>query len=102
MPNNNNIMVFTDFCPERSKVHNSFEFRDILKQHDGRYHSDEKIWSVPNNQIEIIKEKQFIKLEAISRQKRNKWQKCLDHFNLKFAKKGTGEYEDVLKMYKSL
>jgi hypothetical protein len=83
-------------------VKGSYEFKDLIKKHGGKWDNNSKIWIIPNQSIENFKNEAYITKEYTDRAKRMNWQKALDKFDLKFVSKGTKDYEKVFDFYKSI
>jgi len=78
----------------------SYPYNEILRKHGGKFNPVEKIWDIP-----LLNKKKFLDdrrlVDQQLRQKSEKiWQEsCLD-CGVKFCKKGSDEYLQVLELFK--
>lgn len=77
----------------------SYELKDVIKKHGGKWDPNNKVWIIPSSSVENFKHEAYITKEFNEREKRMRWQKALDKFDLKFVSKGTKDYEKVFEFY---
>ena len=80
----------------------SYKFINIIKQFDGKFDPETKKWSIPlkhkfNFNSMIEKEKQKDKERG-----QLNWEKACQSVGVKFCKKGSDEYYEVLTVFKEL
>lgn len=80
----------------------SYPYLEILKKYESKFDKESKTWSVPlkykvkfNNDIVNFKVKE-------SEKKQEKWKEACEAVGVKFASKGTEDYDEVLKVFKEL
>lgn len=80
----------------------SFPYNDILKKFDGKFDKITKQWTLPlKNKALFYSGVQTIK-SAQAEKSRIIWGRACEAVGVKFATKGTQEYDDVMKVFKEL
>ena len=81
----------------------SFEHKDTLKFYKCKWDNDAKNWYVPEDADTKMISKLIKKINEVATQKTNeKWAQACADCDVKFAKKGTDDYEKVLQKFKEL
>lgn len=80
----------------------SFPYNTILKEFDGKFNPETKEWTLPlKHKARFLSAKQTV--DNTIREKANlAWAKACESVGVKFAKKGTSEYDEVLTVFKQL
>ena len=80
----------------------SYPYLEIIKKYEGKFDKETKTWSLPlkhkskfNNDIVNFKVKE-------TEHKQEKWIEACRLVGVKFASKGTEDYDEVLKVFKEL
>lgn len=81
----------------------SYEHRDTFKFHGCKWDKETNSWFVPETADREIVKKVVEKINEIEREKTTeKWIEACKECNVRFANKGTPQYEQVLKRFKEL
>jgi hypothetical protein len=81
----------------------SFDHKDTLKFYRCKWDNDAKNWFVPDDADVKMISKLIKKINEVATQKTNeKWASACASCDVKFAKKGTEDYERVLAKFKEL
>jgi lipid A disaccharide synthetase len=81
----------------------SFEHKDTFKFYKCKWDNDAKNWFVPEDADVKMISKLIKKINEVATQKTNdKWASACASCDVKFAKKGTEDYEIVLAKFKEL
>jgi hypothetical protein len=81
----------------------SFEHKDTFKFYKCKWDNDAKNWFVPDDADIKMISKLIKKINEVATQKTNeKWASACASCDVKFAKKGTEDYERVLAKFKEL
>jgi hypothetical protein len=80
----------------------SYPYNTILKQFEGKFNPETKTWSLPlKHKSRFLSAKQTIDI-ASKEKSQLVWSKACDAVGVKFAKKGTNEYDQVLEVFKQM
>ena len=78
----------------------SFQYLNLLKKSNAKFNPDKKTWSIPLQfkRVFFEEKKHFddenkMKIQLI-------WKECCSDLGYKFVKKGTGEYLEVMSVFK--
>jgi hypothetical protein len=94
---------------EKSKI-GTFEFNEkysypynaILKQYDGKFNKETKMWTLPlKNKARFLSAVQSVKTQQAEKAKLI-WSKACEEVGVKFASKGTEDYDQVLAVFKEM
>ena len=77
---------------------NAFILKEKIKELGGKWDKEAKKWNVPMTAVTDLKKMS----QKVDDDKTKIWIKACEFLNFKFVKKGTGEYDQVLQVYKDL
>ncbi len=88
----------------RSEIYSN---KDHLKFFRCLWDKETKTWRIPYEDVHLKRLMEFIKRwneeqEATNETKRDLWKQACENLNIKFAKKGSDEYKQVVEEFKKL
>jgi len=80
----------------------SYPYLEIIKKYEGKFDKETKTWSLPlKNKSKFHNDLVNFKTKE-SEHKQEKWKEACEAVGVKFASKGTEDYDQVLKVFKEL